>query len=400
VPTRLDDNGGMDLDSLAALRSESGQALLALVDAAYSGGNALSVSASLRSAHRPEVVAAALTQVDLRRRAAAKFGDRAALMYFTRDALEQATRAPVAAHRAGRVVATAGAGGSVVDLCCGIGGDLVALRAAGADAVGIELDPLRAALARANLAALGLGGSVTVADATTAPLDGFDLAFADPTRRRGDRRIFDPAGFTPPWSFVEALLRRRSVVKTAPGIPHRLVPKGVEAEWVSDGPGVKETVLWAPGLARVRRRATLLPSGDCVTDEDDPGHVDVVPPAAFLYEPAGAVIRSGLVGAVARIVGGGLLDPHIAYVTSDTAVPTPFARQYRVLELLPFQEKRLRAALENRGVGTLTIKKRGVDITPEVLRQRLALRGDAAATIVLTRAAGHAIVLLVEPDAG
>jgi len=68
-----------------------------------------------------------------------------------------------------------------------------------------------------------------------------------------------------------------------------------------------------------------------------------------------------------------------------------------VLDVLPYQEKRLRAALATRGVGPLTIKKRGVDIVPEVLRKRLALRGDAPATIVLTRAAGRAIVLLVDP---
>ncbi len=215
----------MDLDTLAALRSQSGQALLGLVDGAYDGHNALAVSASLRTANRPDVVAAALTQVELRRRAAAKFGERASLMFFTRDALEQATRQTVAAHRASRVTRLVGAGGegggeggTVIDLGCGIGGDLIALRTAGADAAGIELDPLRAAIARANLAALELGGSVTTGDATTARLDGFDLAYADPTRRRGERRVFDPAAFIPPWSFVETLLRRRSVVKTAPGI--------------------------------------------------------------------------------------------------------------------------------------------------------------------------------------
>ena len=390
----------MDLDTLAALLSESGQALLDAADRAYDGHNALAVSASLRTTNRPEVVAAALTQVHLRRRAAAKFGERASLMFFTRDALEQATRQTVAAHRASRVtrlVGAAGAGGTVIDLGCGIGGDLIALRTAGADVAGIELDPLRAAIARANLAALGLGGSVTTGDATMARLDGFDVAYADPTRRRGERRIFDPTGFIPPWPFVETLLRRRSVVKTAPGIPHEMVPDGVEAEWVSDGSGVKETALWSPGLATARRRATLLPGGASLSDADDPGRVGVLPPGGFLYEPAGAVIRAGLVGAVAVIVHGGLLDARIAYVTSGSAVPTPFASCYRVLDVLPYQEKRLRAALATRGVGPLTIKKRGVDIVPEVLRKRLALRGDALATIVLTRAAGRAIVLLVDP---
>ena len=42
----------------------------------------------------PEHVAAALTQVELRRKAEPKFGDLAARMYFTPDGLEQATRRP------------------------------------------------------------------------------------------------------------------------------------------------------------------------------------------------------------------------------------------------------------------------------------------------------------------
>jgi len=117
----------------------------------------------------------------------------------------------------------------------------------------------------------------------------------------------------------------------------------------------------------------------------------------FLYEPDGAVIRAGLVTAVAAGVGGGLVDGHIAYVTGDSAFRTPFARGYRVREELPYREKQLRAALRERGIGRLTIKKRGVAIVPDELRKRLALAGDAEATIVLTRVAGQGVCLLVEP---
>ena len=109
------------------------------------------------------------------------------------------------------------------------------------------------------------------------------------------------------------------------------------------------------------------------------------------------MIRAGLVTAVAAGVGGGLLDEHIAYVISDRAFHTPFARGYRVVDVLPYREKPLKAALRERGIGTLTIKKRGVSVTPEGLRQRLALRGDVTATLVLTRVAGHGTALLVEP---
>jgi hypothetical protein len=185
-------------------------------------------------------------------------------------------------------------------------------------------------------------------------------------------------------------------VKTAPGIPHDLVPAGVEAEWVSDHGEVKEAALWSGRLATCARRATVIRDGGLatLTEEDDPG-APVVPVGRFLYEPDGAVIRAGLVTAVAAGVDGGLLDEHLAYVTSDASYRSPFARGYEVLEELPYREKALRAALRERNVGRLTIKKRGVDVVPDQLRKRLALSGDEEAVIVLTRVAGEGTCFLV-----
>jgi hypothetical protein len=265
----------------------------------------------------------------------------------------------------------------------------------------VDLDPIRVEVARANLAALDLGGAVMVADATTLDLEPFAVAFADPGRRTARGRTFSVEDWTPPWSFVESLLRRDACVKVAPGIPHDLVPDDVEAEWVSDHGEVKEAALWSGALASVRRRATVIGDGGLatLTEEDLPEEpVPVVTgQPAFLYEPDGAVIRAGLVQAVATGVGGGLLDRHLAYVVGDQAFSTPFARSYRVLEELPHREKQLRAALRERGVGRLTIKKRGVSVVPEELRKSLELSGDAEATIVLSRQAGRGVCFLVEP---
>jgi SAM-dependent methyltransferase len=326
-----------------------------------------------------------------------KSGDLAARMYFTPDGLEQATRPRVARHRAARVALADP--GSVLDLGCGIGGDLVALAEAGLTSAGVDADPLRVAVAAANLQALGLPGAVQQARAEELDVSGFGVVFADPARRGGAGRIFDAEGWSPTWDFVERLLGRPSCVKVAPGLPHDLVPRGVELELVSDEGEVKEAVLWSPALATSRRRATVIRGAGLVTvtDEDDPGEVGVRPVGRFLHEPDGAVIRAGLVTAVAGVVGGGLVDPHIAYVTGDEPLRTPLARSYEVLEELPYKEKALRAALRERGIGRLAIKKRGVDVVPEQLRARLALRGDAEGTLVMTRAAGRGTALLVRP---
>jgi SAM-dependent methyltransferase len=383
----------VDLETFQWLLTDEGQGLLAA--AATAEGPELQIQEHLRESAAPDRVAAAMTQVELRRRAIEKLGDDGLRMYFTRDGLEQATRASVAAHRAARVAA---GGTSVIDLTCGIGGDLVAFARAGLTTAGVDLDPLRAEIARANLAALDLGGAVSVADGTGLDVSPFATAYADPARRSVRGRTFRVDDWTPPWSFVATLLTRAACVKVAPGIPHALVPEGVEAEWVSDAGDVKEAALWSGRLATTARRATVIGRGGLatLTDEDDPG-AGVGPVAEFLYEPDGAVIRAGLVTAVAAGVDGHLLDRKIAYVTSGEEYRTPFARTFRVVEPLPYREKRLGAALRARGIGTLTIKKRGVDVSPEGLRTRLALRGDEAATIVLTRAGGEGIALLVEP---
>ena len=385
----------MDLDAFRWLLTDEGQQLLAR--AAEAPDDPLRGQTTLRRDAAPEHVAAALTQVTLRRRAEAKFGELAARMYFTPDGLEQATRLSVATHRSARLQAASTV--SVIDLGCGIGGDLLAVARAGITSAGVDLDPLRVEVATANLAALDLEGAVSVADATRLDTSPFAVAFADPARRTGRGRTFDVDDWTPPWSFVESLFARDSCVKVAPGIPHQLVPEGVEAEWVSDHGEVKEAALWSGRLATTRRRATVIGQGGLasVTDEDDPGPRRVRDVSAFLYEPDGAVIRAGLVTAVADLVRGGLMDEHIAYVTSGHQFRTPFARGYRVIERLPYREKPLRAALRERGIGRLTIKKRGVDVVPDELRRRLSLSGDDEATLVMTRVSGHGAALLVEP---
>ena len=132
---------------------------------------------------------------------------------------------------------------------------------------------MRVAVAAANLAALGLDGAV----------HGRRRHHARPSRRStrpsptrpaapAAGRIFDVDDWTPPWPFVEGLLRRDACVKVAPGIPHDLVPDGVEAEWVSDHGEVKEAALWSATLATTRRRATVIGDGGLatLTEEDDP----------------------------------------------------------------------------------------------------------------------------------
>jgi hypothetical protein len=72
-------------------------------------------------------------------------------------------------------------------------------------------------------------------------------------------------------------------------------------------------------------------------------------------------------------------------------------KTYEVLETLPLDEVAIRKALAAKGIGKLEIKKRGVDITPEELRPKLKLKGEGAATLILTKVGDARRALIVQP---
>lgn len=400
----------------------------------YDPATALGLGARLREAGTPpETVAAALTQSRLRAAARGKVGRFADLMLFTSEGLEQATRLPVAARHADRL-RRAGAT-RVVDLGCGIGVDAMAVAGMGMAVEAVERDPATAAVATVNLRHFPRA-SVHLAEAADFPdvlpvarpgtPGGVDAAWADPSRRRGSHRLKDPEQWSPALSWALALPGTGvgSVgIKVAPGIDHDLVAPGGPAQgwtaaWTSVDGDVVEAVLWWGGAAQAgaSRSATVLrtvpaaapgPAGSpgegeqvqeagTLTDAGlGPAPVGTI--GAYLHEPDGAVIRAGLVAHVAEQLGGRLLDPMIAYITTDEPVRSPFARSYVVHAVLPWGLKRLRSHLRAHGVGRLTVKRRGSPIDPEELRRALRLEGDREATVVLTRRGDERVVLVCDP---
>ncbi|MEU0151067.1 THUMP-like domain-containing protein [Micromonospora fulviviridis] len=405
----------MDLEQFDALRTPEGSAAL---DAAarVAGGDPLTAAAALRSAGVPAgLAAAALTQAELRRRAAGKFGPAARGMFLTRAGLEQATRGVVARRRAERLRAAGVA--TLADLGCGLGADALAAARAGIRVYGVEADPLTAAMAAANAQAAGLADLFTVecGDATAFDVTRVGGVFCDPARRKAGtgRRIFDPNAYSPPWDFVTGLAERvpHTVVKVAPGLDHALIPAGAEAEWVSVDGDLVEAALWCGALAGVPRRATLLREKDGplvnasgragapfyqLTGSGD-AEAPVGRPRRFLYDPDPAVVRAHLVAELAGVLDATLADPSIAYLYGDEARPTPFARCLEITDVLPFSLKRLRALLRERRVGRAEILKRGSALEPEKLRRDLKLAGSEAASLVLTRVAGAPTVLVCRP---
>lgn len=379
---------------LRFLASEAGQVLLSeLAQDRASNLNSVTLVAELRARDlAPEQVSAALTQAKLRQKAVSKFGERAERMLFTEAALEQATRLIVAKTHAQRIASRNIS--HVADLGCGIGAESIALAEAGLTVHAVELDPITAEMARYNLREHPTS-TVTVADAEQVDVSHVDAVFLDPARRtaghRNTQRLTDSSEYSPSLDFAFGLAERMPVaIKLGPGFDRSEIPQAAHAQWTSvDGEAV-EMMLWFGALATpgVTRSALVLRGNSLseLTAAVDSADAPVRELGEYLFEPDPAIIRARLIGDLARSLGWGMLDERIAYVTGDIDVSSPFARGFRIREVLPASEARLKKALRERGIGRLEIKKRGMDVDPAQLRKRLALRGDSEATLILTRA--------------
>ena len=389
----------MDATELRELLTTEGLRLLDSLPPFDSGADVLRTVATLRKeGHAPALVAAVLNQSKLRSRAMPKFGPFAERMLFTEAGLEQATRLKVAALHAGRF-RDAGVT-SVADLGCGIGADALALAAIELRVTGVERDEVTAAIAAYNLAPFE-NATIENADATAIDLAGFDGVYLDPARRSDARRLKDPADWSPSLDFAfEIGSRLPTGVKLGPGIDRDLIPAGVEAQWISVDRDVVELGVWFGAAARPGIGRSALVIGEHGTAELTAAadSADVEPGALgeYLYEPDGAVIRARLIGDLARSLDARMISDQIAYLSTDAAVQTPFAVGFRITETLPLDERAIKKRLQALAIGTLEIKKRGVDIDPAQFRAKLSLKGTNNATLFLTRVAGKRVALLAE----
>jgi SAM-dependent methyltransferase len=385
----------MDIATFHSLLSGQGRSAIAEAAAlSPTDSNFLACFETLRKHHPPALAKAAIETALLRLKARDKFAA-ADRMYFTREALEQATSEPVARHRAERFAGF----GRVADLCCGIGGDALALAAAGLTVDAVDSDPLRVLMVEANAVALGVADRVRchVGDALTVPLPEAKAAFADPSRRADGRRYLDPEDYTPPLSALRARFAADFplAVKIAPGVAQAdLRDTAAEVEFVSLAGELKECVLWFGPLRTAARRATVLPSGDTLFAEaprDPRPHAE---PNAFLYDPDSAVTRAGLVSELAERLDARPLDPQVSLLTSERHTPTPFATVFRVEHVAPFHVKLLRDYLRRHAVGRVTVVKRGSPADADDLMRKLKLDGPHHRTLILTRTDGwHAMIV-------
>lgn len=387
------------LDDILWLVSDAGAAVLARVSG--DTRSAVQLATALRkelSVVRTHLV---LEQVELRHRARVKFSQ-AERMYFRPVALEQATDEIVAGYKSARFAR----GERVADLCCGIGGDLLSLAGRG-PARAVDRSAVAAVLARANCEVLQLNEppEVIVGDVTPSSAEGCAAWHIDPDRRPDGRRTIRVELHEPGPAVLEGLLAQQpsGAIKLAPAAETPDAWQEIaELEWISRARECRQQVAWFGDLARhpSRRAATILTSDPSQTRTllGDAGEEPPVAPAIgrYVFEPDAAVLAAGLNGQLAAEHDLSSVVFGVAYLTGDDPVNDPALSCFAVQEVLAYHPKRVKALLRERGIGTLEVKKRGVDLAPDNVRRELDPRGENAATLILTRIENRVVAILAQ----
>lgn len=375
------------------------------------------VVAELRKHLPPDQARALAEQIELERRAYAKFAD-PTRMLFERTALEQATSPGCARWHALQVPE----GASVADYGCGIGADSLAFAAAGRRTVAIEMDETRAALAAHNLAVNEARSAVVLrADARHAPTK-TDVVYFDPDRRP-DRasgrpsRVFSLHETAPSWNEIVALRDRAAkiLVKSPPAIPDDEIPAGVTAEFLSEGGECRECLLHVGGASAGEstggsegagrgdgeRAAVLVESGErrIIDVHDYP--VSWEETGDYLADPDPALRRAGGVDGLAREWDAVRVAADSTYLFLPAPVVSPWARVYRVREVRPFRPKDLAKHLRAAPPRELVIKQRGVSVKEAELRRRLPTspEGDPLVLVLFPRGKSVQVALCDPPEA-
>lgn len=351
----------------------------------------------------PDRIGAAIHQAWLRKRAHLRWGQPTTFL-LTNDGLAQATRPEVSQLHARIATAHYGQKAHIVDLTCGLGFDSLAFAQAGQKVTAIEQDPEVAALAAFNLREFNV--DVICADATNfeIPQDA-SMIFVDPARRdpqaaksiTGEtKRVSNPLQWSPAWSFIQEVATKFPVMaKVAPGVDDDTIGSWC-AGFISVNGDLVEALLTSFDSGRI---AVLINEQETVRftgGQDTP----VAESGSYLIVPDPALVRARALNAIADQTAGGLINPHISWLTTDDenaaielAKGSPrLAQVFHIVAQLPFTPKLLKSELATHPASAVTIMTRGVSVNVEELRKKISP--------ALTKSAAEVVVAIYREDAG
>ena len=357
---------------------------------AVSDSHSVALQAALRQEYSPEVVRAALTLVALRSQARARF-TRAESMWFDRTRLEQATQEVVARHKAQRFAACSGS--TVLDLCCGIGADAIAI-AQHTQVQAVDLSPLATWYTQRNAEAYGVASNI---ETLVSPVESVAVAgrfvHLDPDRRtQGQRQVRLEFG-SPSLPYLQDLTKSATggAIKVSPASNFGGKFTDCEIELVSVSGECKEATIWFGQLRQPAPfRATILPQGATIAGDPWDYRPRLAPLGKYLFDPDPAVVRAGLVDCVGDSLDLRRLDDAEEYLTGDMLVESPFVRGFEVVADLTNNTREIRDHFRTSPFGQVEIKCRHMSIDADAIRRKLPLPGNEPGVLLFARVAGKA----------
>lgn len=340
----------------------------------------------------PAPLVAAAVEVQLARwRAAGRFGARAATLWADREGLEMASAPAAAAWKARRLAGREG----VVDLCCGIGGDLMHLAAA-CPATGVDRSAARAWMAERNA-----GVTVRVGDACETPL-GAPFVHADPARRGGGRRLHTADELEPSLDALRAATAgaRGVCIKLGPGMdlePPHVGPED-EREFIAEHGTLTQQALWTGELALHPGGTSATLACEGLTLHGAPGATPCRGDARWarmLAVPSPALERARLV----HLVAGHAAEPApgLGVLTADEIPASPWLERHGVVATLPAREREVAAWLRAHGGGVPVVRTRGKACDPDAWLAALRSPGDARHWVWVLRVGSERNAVVTQP---
>ncbi|MDX1925484.1 MAG: hypothetical protein SFV81_03135 [Pirellulaceae bacterium] len=356
-------------------------------------------------------------QADLRRRASIRFPDPQKWLWTTRS-LAQASDWWCASFKASLYPAEV----HVTDGCCGAGVDLVALAKRG-PATGIDRDPALVALANANLAAHDLPLSAIAGDLPQDLSNCFNRdagwLHLDPDRRATnsmDRRLRKSEDFSPSLSESLDMMRNASgaILKLAPAtVIEPQIETSLQNElgltrcWLGNLGECRQQLLVTGELVRgdsaiggpsvnsqVNFRAAVLCEPQANANSNNAEVIcgpfqetcaGVYEPGRYIYDCHPVLHAAQLQMTWADANGAQPLGTSQGYFTSDLAVESAWAQRFEVVEVLPWDQRRVRRWLRENQIGEVEVKKRLLQLDANEHQRALRGAGEAKITLLITR---------------
>ncbi|MCS7468319.1 methyltransferase domain-containing protein [Stieleria sp. ICT_E10.1] len=373
------------------------------------------LAAKIRSLVGEDLAAVVLVSLNLQSKARAKLGE--GIWWCTERSLSQATPAPVAELKARWMNSR-----SVLDGCCGLGADTLAIAkmvgSADVQVTAVDSDPMMVAMTRENLRMNLQPARPQVAvrhdDVAAVPIAADATVHLDPDRRDDRGRKVRPEDYSPPWAVVERILDRcaAGIVKLAPAAVIEDRPQRHRL-WVSLGGSVREQTLltgqaidraaacFGHPLIEASRTAVLVrPDGSAVTYTvagDSQAGRRVEKPMQYLADPDAAIRAAGLTESFAGQYGYDLLGGPSGFLTGDTAIESDLAICEPVIWSGACDDRRLRKTLRSMNCYPWRVKTRGVSQNPNMLEKRYRQCGERPVTLWIGKGPRRQFAALTVP---